>query len=179
MDEEKVITEGLDEWRSGHCQETKDQEGQFTRHNQLIAFHAGARWQQRREVGRSAMRGGSDITEEIRLAVDELELKENQERNARSFRPALSPPDSPPFIPPPIIEHREHPEAPEILTEECARDILGAIVQEYNGLGSCADAWVMWPMLGHENEIELDGIFTADELEAMAWWMRNFINAPS
>lgn len=59
------------------------------------------------------------------------------------------------------------------LTEQGARLELGDIVQPDNRLSSYGP-WVEWPYAKTQREeIELDGTFTADELIAMAWWMKN------
>lgn len=53
-DEEKRIEEGFNEWRAGHHPEVKAREKPYTRHQQLVPFFAGARWQQRQNSGRNA-----------------------------------------------------------------------------------------------------------------------------
>lgn len=59
------------------------------------------------------------------------------------------------------------------MTEQRAREILGEHV--------CADGtleggveFVDWPAYRDDSShVRLDGEFTAEELEAIAWWMRN------
>lgn len=56
------------------------------------------------------------------------------------------------------------------MNEEQARKILGDAIEGDNGLYSCG--WYLaWSP--HENTACLDGDFTAEDLEAIAWWMRN------
>ena len=58
------------------------------------------------------------------------------------------------------------------MNEEEARRILGRDAIEPDNRLTGHEEWVEWPRYG-ETTIGLDGTFTADELEAMAWWMRN------
>jgi len=59
------------------------------------------------------------------------------------------------------------------MNEQDARRILAAFVTSDDRL-EAADRYVSWPLYGDSKDrISLDDIFTADEIEAMAWWMRN------
>lgn len=63
------------------------------------------------------------------------------------------------------------------MTEQRAREILGEAVLS-DGLYGGSGEYLSWPSKGNDHEgATLDGRFTADELEAIAWWMRN--KAPS
>ena len=53
------------------------------------------------------------------------------------------------------------------MDEKKAREILGTSNDEISNIGMYAN-WFPW-----ENEITLDGEFTAEQLEAFAWWMKN------
>ena len=65
------------------------------------------------------------------------------------------------------------------MEEKGAREILDnlGVVRPDGTLGGTGK--VYWParyhlnLPGRPNEVELDGFFSADELEAIAWWMRN------
>jgi hypothetical protein len=56
------------------------------------------------------------------------------------------------------------------MTEQRARDLLGECVRPDGRLLGGYDM-VAWQH--GESSATLDGQFTADELEAIAWWMRN------
>lgn len=63
------------------------------------------------------------------------------------------------------------------MTEEKAREILGDHLSiEDNTIGA-TEEYVAWPIFingyYYSDKCELDGNFAADELEAIAWWMRN------
>lgn len=62
------------------------------------------------------------------------------------------------------------------MTEERAREILGTDLLRAVISDSCSlrggVPWVYWSR-EKPTDIELDGNFSADHLEAMAWWMRN------
>lgn len=59
-----------------------------------------------------------------------------------------------------------------ITTEEEARAALdGDYIHPDDSIGSSSWNFASW--IQGEEAIALDGDFTADELEAMAWWMRN------
>jgi len=59
------------------------------------------------------------------------------------------------------------------MNEEEARRILQEWIGENDSLNSLA-RYVNWPAYDvNKNEIVLDDKFTANELEAMVWWMRN------
>jgi hypothetical protein len=59
------------------------------------------------------------------------------------------------------------------MDEPRAREILGIP----NGSDHLNDGrnvdWIRWPRHGDRDVVLLDGDFTADDLEAIAWWMRN------
>jgi hypothetical protein len=64
------------------------------------------------------------------------------------------------------------------MDEKRAREILGEAIRPGDWLRA-EEEFSHWPPYGHDNTtIQLDGRFTADELEAMAWWMRNKTRAP-
>lgn len=56
------------------------------------------------------------------------------------------------------------------MNEDEARVELIDSISDDDGLYSLGWYLAWWP---HETTATLDGIFTADELEAIAWWMRN------
>lgn len=56
------------------------------------------------------------------------------------------------------------------MDEKKAREILGDTIQK-DGRLYCLGHYTAWG-LGDE-DVTLDCSFTADELEAIAWWMRN------
>jgi hypothetical protein len=52
------------------------------------------------------------------------------------------------------------------MTEQRARDLIDKCVIDGN--------FFSWPAYGDDpDHAQLDGEFTAEELEAIAWWMRN------
>lgn len=51
------------------------------------------------------------------------------------------------------------------MDEQRARQILGDLVLPNNGLD-----FIAWD----DDGVTLDGTFNADDLEALAWWMRTF-----
>ena len=53
-----------------------------------------------------------------------------------------------------------------------AREILGDDIQEDNRLYN-RGRYLYWTSSYDGNTATLDDAFTADELEAIAWWMRN------
>jgi len=57
------------------------------------------------------------------------------------------------------------------MDEERAREILKDWVQSDGSL-FCLGHYISWPCCDKE-EVCLDDTFTANELEAIAWWMRN------
>lgn len=61
------------------------------------------------------------------------------------------------------------------MNEEKAKEILRRSIQFNNCLDS-SDFWNIWEPGQHE--VCLDGRFTAMELEAIAWWMRNKSKSP-
>jgi hypothetical protein len=56
------------------------------------------------------------------------------------------------------------------MNEEKARKILNDAIEENGDLGN-GFQYVEWSV--GDKDVILDGWFTADELEAIAWWMRN------
>lgn len=58
------------------------------------------------------------------------------------------------------------------MTEKRAKKILKRWIEPDNGL-FCLGQYVAWPISGDKKQACLDSSFTADELEAIAWWMRN------
>ena len=65
------------------------------------------------------------------------------------------------------------------MTETEAREILADLVQGEENLDSMrADEWgpfqyVCWPSCGDRDEICLDGHFTVEEIQAIAWWIQH------
>src|ERR1044072_7203221 len=64
------------------------------------------------------------------------------------------------------------------MTEERAREILGSSIAEKGGVyseNSLISGELQHVFWGSDDNkiIELSGIFTADQLEAVAWWTRN------
>lgn len=57
------------------------------------------------------------------------------------------------------------------MTEQRARQILGEAVKPNDELYG-SEEYLAWPSK-YAEAATLDGHFTADELEAIAWWMRN------
>lgn len=57
------------------------------------------------------------------------------------------------------------------MNEQKARDILGKTIRPDRQLLGSGD-YISWS-LSDQTTATLDGDFTADELEAIAWWMRN------
>jgi len=55
------------------------------------------------------------------------------------------------------------------MNEERARKILGKWLRK-DGTLHCRSPWVNWP--SDREWINLDGDFTAEELEAIGWWMK-------
>lgn len=53
-----------------------------------------------------------------------------------------------------------------------ARKLLGKAIQPDGSLKETEPSWIVWPTSA-DDRIEIDGGFTADYLEALAWWMRN------
>lgn len=58
------------------------------------------------------------------------------------------------------------------MTEQRAREILGDAIQP-DGMLCHNEQYSLWPDGGDLTAVKLDGRFSADELEAIAWWMRN------
>jgi hypothetical protein len=56
------------------------------------------------------------------------------------------------------------------MNEEQAKEILKDIIRNDNSLNA---PYIDWSPDAYLNEITLDGDFSADQLEAMSWWMRN------
>lgn len=64
-----------------------------------------------------------------------------------------------------------------MMNEEKAREILASVELELGALNSGSlnhrgtrDEYISW---SGDEKVMLDGKFTADDLEAIAWWMRN------
>lgn len=61
------------------------------------------------------------------------------------------------------------------MNEEKAKKILNKVRQEDNSLYSNSrrliDGYLSWDV--EDEKAVLDGTFTTNELEAIAWWMRN------
>jgi hypothetical protein len=60
------------------------------------------------------------------------------------------------------------------MTREQAIEILGTDIQA-DGRLFCGGRYLAWAV--GDEEATLDADFTADELEAIAWWMRNSASA--
>lgn len=58
------------------------------------------------------------------------------------------------------------------MNEKIARKILGEWVQSDDTL-YCLGQYLAWPSCTDKEYITLDAEFTAEDLEAIAWWMRN------
>jgi hypothetical protein len=58
------------------------------------------------------------------------------------------------------------------MDEVRAREILGEHIQLDGTLTGIYD-WMDWPYQHNIESAYLDGDYSADELEAIAWWMRN------
>lgn len=58
------------------------------------------------------------------------------------------------------------------MNEKRAEFILRRWIQPDDTL-FCLGQYVSWPYANDKKEICLDANFSADELEAIAWWMRN------
>lgn len=58
------------------------------------------------------------------------------------------------------------------MNEEKAAEIIGEWLEE-DGAIQCWDPWIFWQPDRCPEDISLEGGFSADELEALAWWMRN------
>lgn len=58
-----------------------------------------------------------------------------------------------------------------VMTEQRAREILGDRITEDDSLYDCSD-YLSWSSV-HDADATLDAEFDADQLEAIAWWMRN------
>ena len=56
------------------------------------------------------------------------------------------------------------------MNEEKAREILGDTINSDGSL-FCLDHYIVWNV--GDMVVTLDCQFNADELEALAWWMRN------
>lgn len=67
---------------------------------------------------------------------------------------------------------KAYPEPVILMSEAKAREILGAVVQADNVLVNDG-RWHFFDYAQGESSVTLDDIFKAEELEAIAWWMRN------
>lgn len=60
------------------------------------------------------------------------------------------------------------------MNEAKAREILGKMISNHNVLISKeGQGYCYWCRTDRCDTVELDGHYTTDELEAIAWWMRN------
>lgn len=63
------------------------------------------------------------------------------------------------------------------MDKQRATEILRDAIKEDNSLLSLGDWHLSWPINDlteiNAEEARLDGQYTADQLEAIAWWMRN------
>ena len=59
------------------------------------------------------------------------------------------------------------------MNETTARKLLGARIQPNGSLKETEDNWIVWPVRPDGEVICVDGYFTAEQLEALVWWMRN------
>lgn len=55
------------------------------------------------------------------------------------------------------------------MDEKQARKILEGVIQK-DGRLDCADPYIWWDK--QSDQLTLDGSFSAEELEALAWWIR-------
>lgn len=58
------------------------------------------------------------------------------------------------------------------MNEAEARETLGTTIETDNKL-LCLGHYIYWNPDRNADTVTLDSEFTADELEAIAWWMRN------
>lgn len=58
------------------------------------------------------------------------------------------------------------------MNEEKAREILRGWLRPDGTLRDDGECWVHWPDPPGDH-VHIDGRLTADELEAMAWWIRH------
>ena len=56
------------------------------------------------------------------------------------------------------------------MNEESARTILGDMIQEDNSL-FCLGHYISWTV--GDSEVVLDSSFSLEDVEAIAWWIRN------
>lgn len=60
------------------------------------------------------------------------------------------------------------------MDEKRAREILGIDPPDSDRINDARNtSWIMWPRHGDRDLVLLDGSYTSDELEAIAWWMKN------
>ena len=59
------------------------------------------------------------------------------------------------------------------MTEIRARKLLGNSIHPDGSLKATDDNWIEWPLRPDGVDISIDGSFTAEQLEALAWWLRN------
>lgn len=57
------------------------------------------------------------------------------------------------------------------MNEQKAKEILGRAVLSNGSIHNGGESYVSY--INGGDLVELDGAFTAESLEAMAWWMRN------
>lgn len=61
------------------------------------------------------------------------------------------------------------------MNETSARKLLDDTIQPDGSLKETDDNWIEWPLRPDGKVISIDGCFTADQLEALAWWIRNSV----
>jgi len=59
------------------------------------------------------------------------------------------------------------------MNEASARKLIGEFIQSDGALKATDTNWIIWPLRPDGKTICVDGYFTAEELEALAWWIRN------
>jgi hypothetical protein len=59
------------------------------------------------------------------------------------------------------------------MNETSARKLLDDTIQPDGSLKATDDNWIEWPVRAGGEIISIDGSFSADQLEALAWWIRN------
>ena len=59
-----------------------------------------------------------------------------------------------------------------LMNEKKARSILGPMIEKSNDLSNAPSGEYVEYIIGFET-IALNGDFTVEQLEALAWWMRN------
>jgi hypothetical protein len=59
------------------------------------------------------------------------------------------------------------------MNEKTARKLFGEVRQPDGSLRETDDNWIVWPVRPDGESIQIDGGFTAEQLDALAWWIRN------